>query len=326
MNIFDINEHFESEIISDFKKFISKNNWFSGIPGGFITNSPKRKVTTFGDGSSIDCYGNFSSSGMESSYWTAGINSSHVSLCSKPLKMPDIFCKMVPQLRNLFKQKYPNADITENTFTLAICNYYSDPDMYIAAHTDGNPWYPNECEDGAMFASITLYPEGEPSNNSYARFQMKPNDKWESITLPHDSILIMSSNILHRVMPHTKSQSKYFKPRINITFRSIFPKKVNPLLHCMGVSNHTRYYGTPYSIIFPKDCDENLKEMLINAYNIFNSNNNIPCLNVIVSENTKDERVSIRRKIIKDYKKKYNINTRITNNIVLELIHMILQE
>jgi hypothetical protein len=196
--------------------------------------------------------------------------------------------------------------------------------MYIAAHTDGNLWYPNECEDGAMFASITLYPEGEPENNSYARFQMKPNDKWEPVTLKNDSILIMSSNVLHRVMPHTKAQAKYFKPRINITFRSIFPKIVNPLLHSMGVSNHTRYYGTPCTIIFPKDCDEIIKDKLINAYNIFNTNNNIPCLNVIVSENTREERTCIRRKIIKEYRKKYNYEIKITNNIVLELFSLII--
>jgi len=323
MRVYKLSDHFSKDTLEEFKQTVYGTKWYSGAPGGFVTNSPKRNVVAYGNGSTINSDGEFSAPGMKECYWTAGINCSNCTLTTNPLVLPDIFVKMVPQLRKLFLDVYPDAIITDNTFSIAVCNYYSQPDMCIAAHTDGQDWYPTDTSDGAIFASLTLYPEGEPENDSFARFQMKPGDKWEPVTLQHESLLIMSSNVLHRVMPHLKSQEKYFKPRINITFRSIHTKNTDPLLHAMGVSNHARYYCVPSSITFPKDCDGDVMEKLFSAYNTFALAHGFPELNIYISE-SKKLRTEMRRKLIKDYKNVFTINTRINNNIVLELFQYLL--
>jgi len=325
MKVYNLSDYFSSEIMKSFKDKVYSLPWNSSIPGGFITNSPKRKVIAYGNGSAINSCGEFSTPGMDECYWTAGINCSNCTLCTKPIMIPDIFAKMIPQLRKLFLDAYPDAIITDNTFSIAVCNYYSQSDMYIAAHTDGQDWYPNDTSDGAIFASLTLYPEGEPENDSYARFQMKPGEKWEPVTLRHESILIMSSNILHRVMPHLKSQEKYFKPRINITFRSIATKKTDPLLHAMGVSNHARYYCIPSSITFPDDCLESVKQKLLTAYNTFVTAHSSPELIVNFSK-SKEWRTIKRRELLKKCKNQNLITTRVNNNIVLELLEYILKK
>ena len=323
MKVYPLKDYFSSETLSEFKQTVYSTKWFSGAPGGFITNSPKRKVIAYGNGSAINSDGEFSTQGMSESYWTAGINSSNCTLTTKPLVMPDIFAKMVPQLRKLFLDAYPDAIITDNTFSIAVCNCYSQPDMYIAAHTDGQDWYPTDTSDGAIFASLTLYPEGEPENDSYARFQMKPADKWEQVTLRHESLLIMSSNVLHRVMPHLKKDYKYFKPRINITFRSIATKKADPLLHAMGVSNHMRYYCVPSSITFPEDSLDSVKDKLLTAYNAFAIAHSFPELIVNLSKNKEWRRIT-RGVLLKKCKSRDLITTRVNNNIVLELLQYLL--
>ena len=200
MKIYNLSEYFDKEIIEEFKKIVYNISWYSKIPGGFITNSPKRNVIAYGDGSCIDNDGKFSTVGIENCYWTAGINSSHCTLVTKPLKLPTIFAKIVPQLRKILLGTYPGAIINDNTFTLAVCNYYSQPDMYIAAHTDGQDWYPKDSVDGAIFASLTLYPDGEPENDSYARFQMKSGKTWENITLYFEAKHVCSNPCCHRVI------------------------------------------------------------------------------------------------------------------------------
>ncbi len=323
MKVYALSDYFSNETLDEFKKTVYGTNWYSGVPGGFITNSPKRKVIAYGNGSSINSEGKFSSPGMKESYWTAGINFSNCTLVTKPLSLPDIFAKMVPQLRELFLDAYPEAIITDNTFSIAVCNYYSEPEMYIAPHTDGQDWYPSDTDDGAIFASLTLYPEGEPKNNSYSRFQMKPGDKWESVTLRHESLLIMSSNVLHRVMPHLKKEYTNFKPRINITFRSINSKQSDPLLHAMGVSNHMRYYGVPSSIIFPDDTVEFVTDKLLTAYNTFATAHSFPELTTNFLK-SKEQRRNTRRALLKRCKDANLITTRVTNNIVLELLEYLL--
>ena len=318
--IYQLSDFFDKKLIQELETTILNLPWLQNVPGGFITNFPKRKVIAFGDGVGINNKGEFINSPLEETYWTSGINTSHCTLVTKPLKLPDIFTKIVPQLREILKLTYPDAIIHENTFTLAVCNYYSDPDMYIAAHTDGQNWYSKDTIDGSIFASLTFYPEGEPEQDSWSRFQMKSGDKWENIILKHQSILIMSSDILHRVMPHLKSQIKYFKPRINITFRSIIPKIHNPILHNMGVANHARYYGIPYKIILPYDCKTIVKEKLLLAYNTFLENNNYELLIVFTDEKTQKERTLLRKKLITEYRSKNLMDFRINNNIVLELL------
>ena len=317
--IYQLSDFFPKEILEELKSTIYNLPWYHNIPGGFITNSPKRGVITFGNGAGIDDNGNFSSPPIPETYWTSGINTSYCTLVTKPLQLPDIFVKIIPQLRIILEIVYPGAIIHEHTFSIAVCNYYSEPDMYIASHTDGQDWYSQDTIDGSIFASLTFYPEGEPEKESWARFQMKHGKKWENVTLKHESILIMSSDILHRVMPCLKSKIKHFKPRINITFRSIVPPVESPILHHMGVANHARYYGVPYKIIIHQDCKNMVKEKLLLAYNIFLENHDYPQLIIEIDKNTQKERTLIRKKLIEDYRSKYYMKSRINNNMVLEL-------
>ena len=322
--VYQLCDFFSQELLAELKTTIYNLPWYDNVPGGFLTNSPKRRVIALGDGAGVNDMGKFSSPPLPETYWTAGINTSHCTLATKPLQLPEVFLKIIPQLRKIFEITYPGAIIHEHTFTLAVCNYYSQPDMYIAAHTDGQDWYSQDTVDGSIFASLTFYPEGEPEKDSWARFQMKPGDKWETVTLKHESILIMSSDILHRVMPHLKSQTQYFKPRINITFRSIIPPEESPLLHHMGVANHARYYGIPHKIIIPQDCETLVKEKLLNIYNTFLESQNAEVLSVIIDKKNKKERTLLRQTLIKQFRTKYSIESRINNNMVLELFQSLI--
>ena len=293
-----MNKHIPSNILDEFCNFFSEHKWLQGIPGGFCTNSPKRLVSAFGDG------------GYDMTHWTAKMSASNVTLHTKPNKLPDSFINMIPYLKKLFINTFPTATCTDSTFSIGICNFYTQPDMYISAHTDDNVWYPNECDQGPVFASITLYPEGEPIQNKLARFQIKSKEGWKQIDLHHKSVMIMPSNIMHRVQPYKKNDIKYFKPRINITFRSTYEKSKNPLLHKLAISNHARYYCIPDSITFPTIFDKKLKQEIISYYKDFCDKYNQKFIVYTKNRN--------RSKFITLYKNKGYDMPRITSNMVAE--------
>jgi hypothetical protein len=276
MNIFSLKTLLPKDIYNNLHDWLETIEWYEKIPGGFVTNSPKRQVAAFGTGGAIDDDGKILDNGWVSAFWTAKINQNNVSLETPTIAMPDALCGLIPTCRWIFKLLHPDAELTNNTFTIAVCNYYSDPDMNIAAHTDANPWYPIEDETvGPVFASLTFYPEGPPDKDEhFARFQIKKKGKWTPLKLPDDSLMIMASNIEHRVLSHTKKQRPYFKPRINITLRSTFPITKNPLMNAMATSNHSRYYRPPSRIFYPNDIDSSSIREIINYYQIFLSNYN----------------------------------------------------
>ena len=37
-------------LVDEFEEYLKSDMWLEGIPGGFVTNSPKRQVNTYGDG------------------------------------------------------------------------------------------------------------------------------------------------------------------------------------------------------------------------------------------------------------------------------------
>ena len=291
-----MNKVIPHKILDDFCDFFETHTWLQGVPGGFCTNSPKRLVTAFGDG------------GYDTTHWTAKVSASSVTLHTKPNKMPDQFSAMIPYLKTVFKDTFPSAVFTDSTFSIAICNYYTEPDMYIAAHTDDNVWYPRECDQGPVFASLTLYPKGEPKQ--LARFQIKKDDTWEQVNLPHRSLMIMPSHIMHRVQPYKKRDIPFFKPRINITFRSTYQKTDNPLLHKLAISNHARYYSVPNSITFPTKFNEQTKKEIIDCYRQFCQKYN---QKFIVQTRDRD-----RSSLIKVYRQKGYMMPRISNNMVAE--------
>ena len=162
-SIFSLRDVIPNDIVDEFITSVYTSEWNYGIPGGFLTNKPNRWTNTYGDGAKIDNSGKLDSSGWPSTFWTAMINKSNVTLETKTESMPDSFCKIVPYLRSLFLHVCPDAKINDNTFNIALSNYYTDPNMKIAGHTDCNVWYPDECSLGPVFASITLYPFDKPT-------------------------------------------------------------------------------------------------------------------------------------------------------------------
>lgn len=325
MHLFPLARHLPADTLQAFRDYLYGAQWYYGAPGGFVTNHPKRQVTAFGNGAPIDSSGRVGESGWPVTYWTAKMSASQVSLHTRPEPMPQPLADIVPALRQMFQKAMPGAQLTDYSLSIAVCNYYTDPDMNIAAHTDDNPWYPEECEAGPVFASITLYPEGEPESESdYARFQIQHQGKWVPVMLPHESVLIMPSGTPHRVLAHSKSQRGNFRPRINLTFRSVFPKSVNPLMNAMAVANHTRYYRIPHAISYPDDVSAEVIRPILEAYNRFAVHHGASTLQVHACPGGKQARTQARREQIAHYKTHWG-NIRPTTNMVLELFQMVNQ-
>ena len=270
MEIFSLADHLEPERLKQFYRFMGAANWNYGVPGGFVTNCPRRQVNAYGNGCGINSQGLPTGNYWPSTFWTAKMSQSNLALETPTQVLPPPLAQLVPTLRTLFLRVYPEAQLTEHTFSIAVCNNYTQPDMYIAAHTDDNHWYPSECGAGPVFASLTLYPDGSPpTEECYARFQIRrtPTSKWETLPLPHGSVLIMPSGTMHRVQPATRKGRLGFRRRINITFRSTYSMSVNPLLNAMAVANHTRYYRIPKTLYHPEVMDEVLLLTIWDAYN-----------------------------------------------------------
>ena len=325
-----LSETFTTKQIEDFKSFLLGGEWYRGIPGGFVTNTPNRLVNAYGDGSSINSDGNLSSLGWDRTYWTAKMNQNNVSLGTETIPLPQPLATLVPGLRKLLSNYYPEARITDNTFTIAVCNFYTESGMNIAAHRDDNIWYPRELGDSPVFASITLYPKEKPSlKEEYARFGIRrEGGKWEDLILDDESVLLMPSDLEHRVMGHTSSKKGFFKPRINITFRSTYHISENPLMNIMAVVNHTRYYRLPKYIVYPNDIPyENLREIL-GYYNQCLAKYDKPSL----IENRFNGNAMVRKEIrsgwIARYKNWLNLHKKdsikITTNMVLETFELII--
>lgn len=335
-----------SDILDKFIESIYKTQWIYGVPGGFLTNTPKRYVYTYGDGGEISLQDDIIiSNGWDSTYWTAKVNKNNVTLQSQTNKMPPEFASIIPYLRSLFYQTIPNANITNNTFNIAVCNYYTEFDMNIAEHDDANDWYPSDITnyDVPFFASITLYPFSKPTDKKqYARFQIKspynfirntkcgsggnrdlsPVNKscWQDVLLGHESVMIMPSTIKHRVMAHTKSNQSIFLPRINITFRSTYSSNINPLMNAMAVANHARYYSIPKQLIFSSEIDYDI----INGYNQLLSRYNKQILvNIINIDRSKIK--STYKKYYQEYIRRNNLMkiNKYTANMTMELIQIV---
>ncbi len=272
MEIFKLADHVDAETLSAFYRYMETATWNYGVPGGFVTNCPQRQVNAYGNGCAIDDQGRLSGDSWPSTFWTPKMSQSNLALETPTQALPDPLAHLVPTLRRLFLKVYPDGQLTDHTFSIAVCNNYTEPDMYIAAHTDANHWYPTECQAGPVFASLTLYPDGSPATTAdYARFQIKKEGlgQWETLPLPHGSVLIMPSGTMHRVQPATRKGRTGFRRRINITFRSTYPIGLNPLLNAMAVANHTRYYRIPKALYYPEATDVESETLLTiwDAYN-----------------------------------------------------------
>lgn len=318
MFTYNLDDLFDKNVVDEFENYLKTDTWLQGLPGGFVSNSPKRQVNAYGDGSCYDDCGNLVQIGLSKTYWTAKMSQGNITLVSKPKKLPDSFVNMIPTLRSTFKNDF-DANITPNTFNIAVCNYYTQPDMHIAAHTDDNVWYPSECSKGPVFASITFYPHGTPT--SLARFQIKKDGKWIDVPLKHRSLLIMPSGIEHRVLKYKQKDIPEFKPRINITFRSTYQRSDNILMNAMAISNHTRYYGIPSKLIIEQGMDQEVKNEVVSAYKAFCAKYGFD-LQVSTYMGNKAE---YRRKWIKAFRDKYDVDFKVMNNMVAEMFRMLVK-
>ena len=316
------------ELVDNFINYVYNSKWNSGIPGGFLTNSPMRYVNTYGNGAGIDVNGKLSETGWPLTAWTATIKQNNISLYSVPEKMPESCSAIVPFLRALFYERYRDAKITNYTFNIAVCNYYTDPSMNIAPHTDDNEWYPSDSDQfGPIFASITLYPFNKPTSpEQYARFQIYVDNKWVSVNLPHESVFIMPSSIKHRVLPHLKKHEKNFCPRINITFRSTYPLEHHPLLNAMAVANHCRYYKMPSKLSDTINIDAEKMIMVYDAYNKYHKENNASDIMsdyFLTSEQRKYFKTKFKNQY-NEYIKQYGYPPmKFKSNICIELMYII---
>tara|TARA_Y100000739_G_C20579692_1_gene452212 strand:- start:33 stop:1085 length:1053 start_codon:yes stop_codon:yes gene_type:complete len=310
--------------LNELRDFLKNADWNYKVPGGFVTNFPQRKVNTYGDGKYIDNNCNLKGSYWSSTFWTAKQTQNDVTLETKTEPIPKQLCHIIPTLRNYLKKLFPDNSMTKYTFNIAVCNNYTEPSMNIAGHTDDDYWYPKEIESRPMFASLTFYLDGTPVHDSfYSRFQLYIDGKWQDVKLDDNSILFMSSDIPHRVLKHKKKDIPHFKPRINITLRSTYSIKINPLLHNICVANHTRYYRSPYALVSHPSIDKyKLDDLLIN-YNTFCDNNNYSHL---LSKQTIEHSNSKKKELIdiyKSYIEKYNFDEvyQYKSNMVIETLY-----
>jgi hypothetical protein len=296
-----------TEELNNLREFLKNMKWNYKIPGGFVTNFPQRKVNTFGNGQGIDDDGNLIGNKWGSTCWTAKQTQNDVTLKTSVEELPEKISKIVPEIKNYLKTVLPEIRMNNYTFSIAVCNHYTQPDMTIAAHTDDQEWYPNEVENKPMFASLTFYLYGKPSEDKYySRFQLKKNEKWEDVKLEDNSILFMNSSIPHRVLKHKKKDEKFFRPRINITLRSTFDPKINPLMNYMSVANHSRYYRQPLELIVAENFDLSKIDDMVESYNNFCMQNDYEPIKISTN---KLHNIKNNLKIkYNNYIKKYNLH------------------
>ena len=303
--------------LEDLRNFMINCKWNNKMPGGFVTNYPQRLVNTFGDGSSVNENGELYGNKWDSTFWTAKQTQNNVSLETKTEPLPECLTNIIPLLRVHLQKIYPQAIINDNTFTIAVCNNYIDPNMTISAHTDDQEWYPPTIDGNPIFASLTFYPDGKPSRDKYySRFQIK-EDKWKDIKLEDNSIMIMSANTPHRVLKHKKVDIPYFKQRINITLRCTYELSENPLMNYISIANHSRYYKAPIALVGNIKLD--LVEEMLEKYNEFCVNNDYAIITYKTSEEHDNKMKYIN--LYKKYMKKNNyMGVKFKCNIVTEAL------
>lgn len=331
MQVYQLRDYLDHDMFQDLLDSVSDINWNYGAPGGFVTNHPNRRVNAFGNGGRITDDGSPQQEGWATTHWTAKMSQNNATLSTNTEPIPAALCAIIPTLRLLFQSTFSDVKITDNTFNIAVCNNYTDPGMTIADHTDDNQWYPHECAAGPVFASLTLYPDGEPTTDAgYARFQIRPGDRWEDVRLPHASLMIMPSGIRHRVLATRKSDVHLFRPRINITFRSTYPVEVNPLLNAMATANHARYYRVPSTLHYPDDIATETLEQLRRAYETFITQHSNDTLSLNICQGGSKGRTERRRGVVSKYRQLSEHHNwgkvRLGANLVTELLDMVCEQ
>jgi len=271
-------------------KAVSKFDWKDFIPGGWLDYGPPRMVTGYGDGSLYTDNGEGYGFHYRETAWAASIPFSNTTAVVKTKAIPKNFLKtgILESVRNSLREY--GASVDDHTATGLWCNYYSSRNHRISSHRDNEDYYEKNYGKEPLFVSLTLYEDGSNSLENLARFQIRVKDDWQTIPLPHLSILVMSGNIEHRVLESVKS--KPFRKRYNITFRTPVKMSVDIIKNYRFFSNFGRYYRKPYLIYLPKREDKKL-DKLKNSYNKLGK--------IFYKYNLKLDRNSLLEAIGKDY-------------------------
>ncbi len=110
--------------------------------------------------------------------------------------------------------------LTQRRFNSVLLNLYRDGQDHISWHTDDEP----ELGKNPVIASVNF---GESRRFLLRRHEKErqANEKLE-VLLSHGSVLIMQGETQHYWQHSVPKQAKVLKPRINLTFRQIFPHTV----------------------------------------------------------------------------------------------------
>ena len=319
VHVIQLSDFMDAAAINALVDKTTNMQWNKSVPGGFIHNTPQRHVNSFGDGSGYNANNSCVGDATPAGYWTAAVHQSDCTLVTDVERLPDWLQQFGLQARSIASKKY-NITMSDHSFNLAVCNFYTSCKHEIAAHTDDNEWYTKDLPDGPMFASLTLYPSKKPTSPSeYARFELYIDGEWINKALPHASLLLMPSCIPHRVRPASKDMCQ----RINITLRSVPSMKDDPYNCIRGVSNHARYYRLPRHLIFPTDkhTDGHVDD-IIKAFNTCLHAHKRPSLTVTLSQ-TKAIRKKHRTETTNSIKK-HIPSLRLQGNVVNELLSITL--
>ena len=230
--------------------------WKRKIPGGWLKYGPPREVCAYGDGSLYTDDGKKYGPKYKETAWAGAIPLNQTTLVVKTEPLPKELMKttLMKQLRNCLKDY--GADVDDSSCTGMWCNYYSQITDNIAPHKDDENYYQRNYKNQPLFVSLTFYEDENESLENVAKFQIKnKEDKWETIKLPHSSLLVMGGNIEHRVLKPSKNN---FRKRYNITFRTPVKMKDDLIKNYRFFSNFGRYYKIPYKVFLPLDSKENL--------------------------------------------------------------------
>lgn len=237
-------------------KEVRKLDWKRDIPGGWLKYGPPREVCAYGDGSLYTDDGKRYGPKYKETAWAGAIplNRSTLVVKTKPLPKDLISTGIMKQLRDCLRDN--NLRVDDSSCTGMWCNYYNRPTDSISPHTDNENYY----QKPTYFVSLTLYEDESDSLENLARFQIREDDKWKTINLPHASLLVMSGAIEHRVI-HNKKNSP-FRKRYNITFRTPVRMDEDLIKNYRFFSNFGRYYCTPYKLYFPFEQKSKHQELI----------------------------------------------------------------
>lgn len=233
----------------DLIRSVRKFDWRRNLPGGWLTYGPPRKVTGYGDGSLYADDGTKYGPTWGYTAWSASVPFSNSTAVTKTKAIPkDFLCTGIhKKIRKALKQF--GAKVDDSTGTGLWCNYYDRRSDLISSHTDDENYYERNFKDEPLFVSLTLYEDEDEGLENLARFQIKLEDGWRTIKLPHLSLFVMSGAIEHRVLRNLDSQK--FRKRYNITFRTPIKREEDIIKNFRFFSNFNRYYRPTYMLCVP---------------------------------------------------------------------------